>query len=103
MKSYDYRQISRNLVLLRDKLIPKSRDTLEIARAGYLSGKTDFLNLMDAQRALLSFQLEEVEARAGREIILADLSLSIAGMAPEASPLPPLSSSHSAASNPLTR
>jgi len=101
IKSYDYREISRNLVLLRDKLIPKARDTLEIARAGYLSGKTDFLNLMDAERALLGFQLEEVEARAGREILLADLSLSIAGIAPEGSPIPPLSSGDSAPSNHL--
>ena len=35
---------------------------------------------MDAERTLLNFQLEEVEARTRREIILADLSLSIAGM-----------------------
>jgi outer membrane protein TolC len=91
-KSYDYREIIRNLALLQDKLIPKARKSLEIARAGYLGGQTDFLNLIDAQRALLNFQLAEVEARTGREIILADLSLSIAGIAPEGAPIlpPPL-------------
>jgi outer membrane protein TolC len=98
MKSYDYREISRNLALLRDKLIPKARDTLEIARAGYLSGKTDFLDLMDAERALFNFQLEEVEARTRREITLAELSLVIAGVAPEAAPFPPPPPGDSAAS-----
>jgi cobalt-zinc-cadmium efflux system outer membrane protein len=98
MKTYDYRQITRNLALLRDKLIPKAGKSLEIARAGYMSGQIDFFNLMDAQRSLLNFQLEEVEARTRREIILADLSLSIAGIAPEGAPIPPPSSSNASPS-----
>jgi outer membrane protein TolC len=102
MKSYDYREITRNLRLLQDKLIPKARNSLEIARANYLSGKIDFLNLIDAERTLLNFQLEEVEARTRREIILADLSLSIAGMAPVGAPILPPSPSDSAASKNLT-
>jgi len=92
IKTYDYREVTRNLALLRDKLGPKARKSLEIARAGYLAGQIDFFNLMDAERTLLNFQLEEVEARARREIILAGLSLSIAGIAPEGAPLLPLSS-----------
>ena len=91
MKSYDYREITRNLALLQDKLVPKARQSLEIARAGYLAGQIDFFNLIDAERTLLNFQLEEVEARTRREIILADLSLSIAGIAPEGAPILPLS------------
>ncbi len=102
MKSYDYREITRNLRLLQDKLIPKARKSLEIARASYLSGKIDFLNLIDAGRTLLNFQLEEVEARTHREIILADLSLSIAGIAPEGAPILTPSSSDSAAARNLT-
>jgi hypothetical protein len=53
---------------------------------------------MDAGRMLLSFQLEEVEARARREIILADLSLSIAGIPPEGAPILPPSPGNSAPS-----
>jgi outer membrane protein TolC len=97
MKSYEYREAARNLALLRDKLIPKARKSLEMARGGYLAGQMDFFNLMDAQRTLLNLQLEEVETRARREIILADLSLSIAGMAPEGAP------STTTTSNKLTR
>jgi outer membrane protein TolC len=87
MKTYDYREITRNLALLRDKLIPKAGKSLEIARAGYMSGQIDFFNLMDAERSLLDFQLQEVEARTRREITLADLSLSIAGITPEDAPI----------------
>ena len=98
MKSYDFREATRDLALLQDRLIPKAGKSLEIARAGYLAGQIDFFNLLDAERMLLSFQLEEVEARTRREIILADLSLSIAGIAPEGAPILPPSPGHSAPS-----
>jgi len=98
MKTYEYREATRDLDLLQEKLIPKARKSLEIARAGYLAGQIDFFNLTDAGRTLLNFQLEEVEARARREIILADLSLSIAGIAPEGAPLLPASPGEAAAS-----
>jgi outer membrane protein TolC len=89
MKSYDYREITRNLALLQDKLIPKARQSLAVARAGYLAGQVDFFDLLDAERTLLNFQLQEVEARTRREIVLADLSLTIAGIAPEGAPVLP--------------
>jgi outer membrane protein TolC len=86
MKTYEYREATRALALLQDKLVPKARMSLEIARGGYGAGQIDFFNLIDAQRTLLNFQLEEVETRTRREIILADLSLTIAGIAPEGAP-----------------
>ena len=49
MKTYDYREVTRDLALLQDKLIPKARKSLEIARAGYLAGQIDFFNLIDAR------------------------------------------------------
>ena len=99
-RTYDYREVTRNLALLRDQLIPKAGASLELARAGYLAGQIDFFNLIDAQRALLNFQLEEVEARTRREIILAGLSLTIAGIAPEGAPLAPASPGDTAPSSP---
>lgn len=87
MRAYDYREATRNLALLQNQLIPKARQSLEIARAGYLSGRIDFFNLMDAQRAWLGFQLQEVQERTRREIVLADLSLMIAGVAPAGAPI----------------
>jgi len=86
-KSFGYREINRNLALFQDQLIPKARQSLELARANYLSGTIDFFNLMDAQRMLLMFEMSEVEARTEREIILANLSLLIAGVPPTGSPV----------------
>lgn len=86
-KTFAFREISRNLVLLREQLIPKARQSLEIARSGYLAGRIDFFNLIDAERTLLNFQLAEVEAQTQREIILAEISLIILGTPPENAPL----------------
>ena len=86
-RTYDYRESTRNLALLKTRLIPKARQSLEIARAAYLSGQVDFFNLMDAERAWLNFQLEAVQERARREITLADLSLLIAGVPPPGAPV----------------
>lgn len=85
-KTFAYRQISRNLDLLESLLIPKARQSLEIARAGYLAGTVDFFNLMDTERTLLNFELAEVEARTQREIVLADISLLVSGMPPQGAP-----------------
>jgi cobalt-zinc-cadmium efflux system outer membrane protein len=88
-KSFDYREVTRNLALLREQLIPKAQRSLEIARSAYPSGKTDFFNLIDAERTLLEFRLSEIETRTQRELVLADLSLLIAGVPPANAPLLP--------------
>jgi outer membrane protein, heavy metal efflux system len=85
-KSFACREINRSLALLRDRLIPKARQSVELARAGYLSGTIDFFNLISAQRTLLEFELGEIEARSRREIVLAELSLMISGVPPEGWP-----------------
>lgn len=87
MRTFGYREATRNLVLLQEQLVPKARRSLEIARAGYLAGQISFFNLIDAERTLLGFQLEEVGVRTRREILLAELSLLIAGVPPEGAPV----------------
>lgn len=87
MKSYDYREVTRNLALLQNQLIPKARTSLEIARSSYRAGQTEFFNLLDAERTLLNFELAELEARTRREIILTEISLLIAGLPPEGVPV----------------
>jgi len=86
-RTYDYRESTRNLALLEKQLLPKARQSLEIARAGYLSGRGDFFNLMDAERTWLNFQIEDVQERSRREITLAELSLTIAGLPPPGAPV----------------
>jgi outer membrane protein TolC len=81
-RSFQYREATRNLALLNDQLLPKARLSLEVARSGYLGGQIDFFNLTDAERTLLNFELDRVDATMQREITLAELSLIIVGMPP---------------------
>jgi outer membrane protein TolC len=81
-RCYLYREATRNLALLNDKLLPKARRSLEVARSGYLAGQIDFFNLTDTERTLLGFKLDKVEATTQREVVLAELSLIIQGMSP---------------------
>lgn len=89
IRSYDYREVTRNLALLQKQLIPEAWQSLEIARAGYVAGQISFFNLINAERTWLNFKLSNMDERTRREIVLADLSLSIAGIAPEGAPLLP--------------
>jgi outer membrane protein TolC len=91
MKSYQYRESTRLLALLQNSLLPKAQQSLDVARSGYSTGGTDFINLIDAQRTLLEFRLAEVEARIKRELALADLSLQVIGVPPSGAPFLDLS------------
>jgi outer membrane protein TolC len=89
-KSFMFREATRNLELLHERLLTMARQSLELAQLSYVGGKVDFLNVIDAQRRLLAFQLVEVEARLQRELALAELSLLILGVPPANAPvLPP--------------
>ena len=46
--------------------------------------------MSDAQRTLLEFQMSEIEARAQRELALAELSLLVLGQMPEGAPVLPI-------------
>ncbi|KAB2639434.1 MAG: TolC family protein [Verrucomicrobia bacterium] len=81
-RTFLYREATRNLALLNDQILPKARQSLEVARSGYLADQIDFFNLTDTERSLLGYQLEKVEAAAQREIVLAELSMIIQGMPP---------------------
>ena len=81
-RSYLYREATRDLALLNDQLLPKARQSLEVARSGYLGGQIDFFNLTDSERTLLGFELDKVEAATQREVVLAELSLIVQGMPP---------------------
>lgn len=104
IRSYDYREVTRNLALLQDQLIPEAWQSFEIGRAGYVAGQITFFNLINAERTWLNFQLSNVAERTRREIVLADLSLTIAGIPPEGAPLlPALPGVASATPNPAVQ
>jgi outer membrane protein TolC len=86
-RSFMLRESTRNVSLLSERLLPKARQSLEVARSSYAAGRSGYLDLTDAQRTLLEFQLAEIEARTQRELALAELSLLIGGIAPSGAPL----------------
>jgi len=86
-QTYLIREADRGLTLLRERLLPRARQSLEVARAAYRSGQVDFLNVIDAERSLLNFQLDEIAAQTQREIARAELSLIVPGASPENAPL----------------
>lgn len=101
-RAYLYREATRELALLNNQLLPKARQSLEVARSSYLAGQTDFFNLTDTERELLAFELDKVAAATQREIALAELSLIVQGMSPvnRAGSAPLLSATSSPARKP---
>ena len=86
-KSYMVRESERNLAFLRETLLPKTRQALEAGKAAYLTGAMDFAGLLETQRLLIGFQLDEVTAQLQRELALAELSLVILGRPPPGAPV----------------
>lgn len=86
-KTYLIREADRELTLLRERLLPRARQSLEVSRAAYRSGQVDFLNVIDAERSLLNFQLDEIAAQIQHEIARAELTLLVAGVPPDNAPL----------------
>ncbi len=48
--------------LYRTTVLPQAEQTLEAAQAGYRTDRADFLDLIDAERTLLDYQLEYIRA-----------------------------------------
>lgn len=60
-------------VLYRTTVLPQAEQGVAAARAGYRTGKTGFLDLIEADRAWRGFQLEYYRALVEREYRLAEL------------------------------
>lgn len=81
-----FREASRTAKLLVDQLLPKARQSMEVARSAYSSSRSSFLDLLEAERQFLEFRLAEVEARTQRELAAAELQLLLAAIAPPGAP-----------------
>jgi cobalt-zinc-cadmium efflux system outer membrane protein len=86
-KAFMVREAGRSLRLLQDRLLPKARQSVEVAQTSYASGKEGFLNLLEAQRTLRELQLSEVDALLQRELALAELSTVVLAKQPRGSPV----------------
>jgi len=78
---FAYRDAERKKILYGESLIPKARQHFEVTQQAFINGEASFLDLIDAQRTLLDFnlaferafvdraqRLAELEMRVGREL-----------------------------------
>jgi outer membrane protein TolC len=68
------RDADRKIDLYRDSLIPKARQSMDVNRKGYEAGNIEFINLIDAERVLLEFELAHEQALADHLIQRAELT-----------------------------
>jgi outer membrane protein TolC len=72
---FEYEDALRKTRLYRDGLVPKAEQSLNANYTAYQAGETDFLNLLDAQRQLLDFQLQLERSRSNLAIRRAELEM----------------------------
>ncbi len=63
---YNYRDSVRKIELYRDSLIPKAMQALNVTQIAFESGEMGFLDLIDAQRTFLEFELANEKALTDR-------------------------------------
>ena len=63
---YEWRDADRRAALYDSALLPKAVQSLEATMTAYQTGRGRFLDVIDAQRTLLDFELELARARADR-------------------------------------
>lgn len=71
---FNLRDADRKINLYKQSLIPKARQSREVNRKGYEVGHMEFINLIDAERMMLEFELAHERARADHLIARAELS-----------------------------
>ncbi len=76
----------RSAILLRDAIIPRARQTVEISEREYQAGKLDFLTLIDNWRTLLEFHLQYHMSLASLEQNFAELERLAGGELPRKAP-----------------
>jgi outer membrane protein TolC len=85
-KLYDGMQtMHHHYELFADKIIPQQRAAVEAARAGYETDRADFLDLLEAQRTSLDFEMQNLHHAAEFYRLAAQLEQLTGGRLPEES------------------
>ena len=79
MALFKMRDAERKLDLYRQGLIPKAQQSLKVTEQSYRSADGSFLDLVDAQRTLLEFQLAYQRVLVDHEQALARIELLVGG------------------------
>jgi len=82
MVLYRFRDAVRKIGLYRDTLLPKARQSLKVTEASFRAGKGSFIDLVDAQRILLEFELAYERATTDHVQRLAELEMLVGGELP---------------------
>ena len=75
MALYGFRDAERKIDLYRNALVPKAEQSLKVTQQSYEAGRADFLDVIDAQRVLLEFELSYERALANRAQRLAEIEM----------------------------
>ena len=75
MAFYQFCDARRRIRLYSNSLIPKGIESLEVTQKGFESGKLDFTDLIDAERAILEFHLSYERALVDHAQSLAKLEM----------------------------
>ncbi len=81
---YEYRDAERKITLYRDVLIPKAKESIRSTETAFRAGTTSFLDLVDAERTLLEFELSFERSLANRAQRLSELEMVVGRELPRA-------------------
>jgi outer membrane protein TolC len=56
--------LTRKLNVLEEEILPRAEQAIKSSQSAYESGKVDILNLLDSEKKLLGFQMEQVHLHA---------------------------------------
>jgi outer membrane protein TolC len=86
MTLYNFRDAERKIDLYRDTLIPQAEQSLNVLQQAFAAGKADFLDVIDAERKLVEFELSFERALASRAQRLAQLEILLGKEIPVSGP-----------------
>ena len=87
---FEHRDAERKIALYRDVLIPKANESIRSTETAFRAGAASFLDLVDAERSLLEFDLSYARAFANRAQRLAELEMLVGRAMPRGEPrIPP--------------
>lgn len=89
MVLYRFHDAGRKINLYRDTLLPKARQSLKVTQASFRAGKGSFIDLVDAQRILLEFELAYERAMTDHVQRLAELEVLVGRPVPVDGPAVP--------------
>ncbi len=80
---FRFRDTQRRLELYRNYLLPKAEESLRVSESAYRAGEVDVIELIDAQRELLNFELELKRSRADRFKAVGEIEKLVGGELPD--------------------